>query len=160
MHIHRELHYNTYCIKKKNLSQQYGSLHLYSTVAARGLWAGNRKRKDSHHWEYYSSFTLFNSRDHSFIQTHYHYVSGGAGVYQGLPTFLFFFFFLNLRTKCFALLCCRSYVIATLGWKFVKWARGDESRNKQLVWKRHTPCWGGRKGCRGFNGEKWQPEIN
>lgn len=42
---------NTYTIMLyrycTNLSQQYGSLHLYATGAARGLRAGNRKRKDS-----------------------------------------------------------------------------------------------------------------
>lgn len=82
---------NTYTIMLyrycTNLSQQYGSLHLYATVAARGLRAGNRKRKDSIienttvHSHSSTAGTI-----HSYRPTITMWVEGW--VYQGLPTFI------------------------------------------------------------------------
>lgn len=41
-------------------------LKMNATGANRGALNWKEERENSHHWEYYSSFTLFNSRGHSF----------------------------------------------------------------------------------------------
>lgn len=120
---------------------------MYATIlykpqgseATRGLWTGNRKKKkELHHWEYYSSFTLFNSRDHSFIRTHYYFVSGGLSV----P-----------RTANF-------YLRKQRMWSYfpsrIKWARGKHDQELTTDWKW---CCAEEKRCK-FHGTEWWDNDN